>query len=331
MTSTAASDLRRNRRYALMIVLGAFGLFQFLNWTGFCYGQFRYVREKELIEIAARMVMARYEPHGERNKYYSSLEDFFAQNPNCCEVHYGSALNSSPLGRVVGFYDMIVEVHYRMSDTAPKYKYYDALIRMNACGRRLENMGIPEERGPRNYGDTLSPARELFFDASRTKMSSVTPMEFFLEQPPTESQLSQIPQSAKDVVIAKVRIDGRFAPQLLGHAPPPQSDIFAAAVEVIELLRGDVSREEVNVVSANNNRIEVRVVGVYFGVTSGGRPQRLKYPNTLTQMSRDYFIVSHLGNDRKRRLIGFPVTDQEYELWDKEVREERLRDRSGGR
>jgi hypothetical protein len=57
----------------------------------------------------------------------------------------------------------------------------------------------------------------------------------------------------------------------------------------------------------------------------------LKYPKTPTQKSRDYFIVSYLGNDRKRRLIGFPIAEQEYELWDEEVREKRLRDRSGGR
>jgi hypothetical protein len=170
----------------------------------------------------------------------------------------------------------------------------------------------------------------LFPDESRAQMSTASPTQFFLEQPPTESQLAQIPKSTRNVVIAKVRIDGRFV-YLPGEYTPPRSDLFVASVEIIELLRGDMSREAVNVVSANNNRIEVRVVEIYFGATAGGGPpQRLKYPNTLAQMSRDYFIVSRLGSDRKRRLIGFPVSDQEYELWDKEVREERLRDRLGG-
>jgi len=174
-------------------------------------------------------------------------------------------------------------------------------------------------------------AAAIFLNESREQpaTSSPFPTQFFLEQPPADSQLSQIPRSAKNVVIAKVRIDGPLV-YLPGEHTPPQSDLFSAGVEIIELLRGDASRETVHVVSGNDIRIGVRVVAVYFGVTAGGwPPQRLKYPNTPSQMSRDYFIVSHLGSDRRRRLIGFPVAEREYERWDTEVREDRLRNRPG--
>ncbi len=36
-----------------------------------------------------------------------------------------------------------------MSDTDPRYPYYQAYLTMNACGMRVNFHGIQEERGPR--------------------------------------------------------------------------------------------------------------------------------------------------------------------------------------
>jgi hypothetical protein len=142
----------------------------------------------------------------------------------------------------------------------------------------------------------------------------------FLEQAPTDAELARLPPGARDVIVAKVRVrEGPF--YLIGRdqsgAPPPlPKDLFAARVEVIDVLKGRTTT------SAQFD--------LSFGVPGPGR--RYKYPHTPRQKARDYFIVSHVEDDKVRRLLALPISEQEHAEWEKEVFEyERLRGRPGAR
>jgi hypothetical protein len=141
----------------------------------------------------------------------------------------------------------------------------------------------------------------------------------FLDAPPATADLSKLPATARDVIVAKVRIvEGLHylvARDQSGKFPPLPRDLFMALVEIVEVRVGK---------AATRQRYDV-----YFGVPGIGT--RIKYPHTPSQKTRDYFIVSHLDKDNKRRLIGFPVGEKEYEQWEMDVSEhERMRGRPGG-
>jgi hypothetical protein len=118
-----------------------------LNVSGFCYRKMRYVSEKELINSAVMLNLARHDPHGERNKMYETLDDFFRANPNCCKVSYYNQF-IAPLARLFGLYEVAVSVHYKISDTNEKYKYYSVDVLMSACGGIVRKLGTAEDHGP---------------------------------------------------------------------------------------------------------------------------------------------------------------------------------------
>jgi hypothetical protein len=124
-----------------------FALIQFLNFSGFCYREMRYLPEGELINIAVVLNLSKHDPKSERNKMYVSLANFFEENQNCCKLYYRNQL-IAPLARVFGVYEMVVNVNYKISDTSIKYKYYDSDVLINACGRVVEKMGTAEDHGP---------------------------------------------------------------------------------------------------------------------------------------------------------------------------------------
>jgi hypothetical protein len=130
----------------LMFFLAVLGL----NASGFCYSKFRYYSDKDLIDAAVKSSLERHDPVGERSKMYSSLEEFYRSNPACCRVHtLNHWMLSTPILRVFGYYEAVVEVYYQISDTAERYRYYDAHVRVNACGRVLDTMGTAEQSAPR--------------------------------------------------------------------------------------------------------------------------------------------------------------------------------------
>lgn len=67
-------------------------------------------------------------------------------------------------------------------------------------------------------------------------------ISFFRREPPIESDLAGLPNSARDVVVAKVRIVGRVSYLGPRERPsgPPMKDLFGARIEVLEVLRGSI-------------------------------------------------------------------------------------------
>jgi len=58
---------------------------------------------------------------------------------------------------------------------------------------------------------------------------------------------------------------------------------------------------------------------VFFG--KPGTSETYQTPRTPRMYARDYFIISYIAEDGVRRLIGSPVSREEYERWNTEVRE----------
>jgi hypothetical protein len=129
--------------------------------------------------------------------------------------------------------------------------------------------------------------------------------EMFLDRAPTNSDQAMLPQDARDVLIAKVRVVG--GPSWLGGRDqsgmrpplPLEMDLFGASIEVLDVLSGNVRA---------GTRLDV-----YFGRPGGQR--RYKLPLTSDQKRRDYFVVSYARDDGKRRLLAVPISREEYELW----------------
>jgi hypothetical protein len=143
---TARLRTRHLGALAIVVVLGAFEL---LNLTNFCYRDTRFLGENELISAAIKLNIARFDSQGERKKAYTSVSDFMSQNPNCCKLYYNNDLMYVTfLGRLIGIREVVVNVYYKMSDTADIYKFYDSFVKMNSCGDVLDAKGIPEQSGP---------------------------------------------------------------------------------------------------------------------------------------------------------------------------------------
>lgn len=113
--------------------------------TGFCFSRFRYYSDAELIDIVIKWNLTLHKPDSERDKIYPSLDEFHKLNPNCCRVHKtGHWMLSGP-----GAGDVIVNVHYKISDSAARPSYYDSHVRIGSCGNIRETGGTIEQQGPR--------------------------------------------------------------------------------------------------------------------------------------------------------------------------------------
>jgi hypothetical protein len=145
-------------------------------------------------------------------------------------------------------------------------------------------------------------------------------LQYFLDAPPANIDDSSVPPGTHDIVIAKVRNLEQPPVYLIGRhgsASPRPKDLFFTRIEIVDVLSGHAQ------VGARYD--------VYFGVPGWGGP-RFTYPHTPRQNTREYFVVSYVSEDDKRRLLPFPVTEHEYDAWYQEVLEYmRLRSKPGHR
>jgi hypothetical protein len=137
---------------------------------------------------------------------------------------------------------------------------------------------------------------------------------YFLDQPPAD--LDRIsPPTAHDIIVAKVRLTQRVSWTGGRHTADPK-DVLRTRVEITDVLRGTAQ------IGAQYN--------VFFGSPRG--PQNLMWPQTPDEHAREYFIVSYLEDDGRRRLAAFPESQDAYERWQNEIREyDRMRLRPGAR
>jgi hypothetical protein len=81
-------------------------------------------------------------------------------------------------------------------------------------------------------------------------------------------------------------------------------DQFVARLRVLERYFGDAP--------------EASEIDVFFAPS--GVMQKFTYPHTPSMKEREYFVVSFVGEDGRRRLLGYPIIQSEYEQWDAERR-----------
>jgi hypothetical protein len=137
---------------ALMLFLIALG---YLNATGFCYRESRYLTNKQLISAAAIEAVKTNRAYAaiEQRIEYASATDLIARNPDCCivikDVGDQSAdpfLRDVAPDRIFGSYVLAVEVIYRARQDGPKpfdhHTYY-----LGACAERLDYSGSAEAYG----------------------------------------------------------------------------------------------------------------------------------------------------------------------------------------
>jgi len=128
----------------------------------------------------------------------------------------------------------------------------------------------------------------------------VPAVKYFLDEKPDSEDIQKLPSPARQVLIAKVKalstiyVGGR-------DGVISSKDQFFARLRVLEIIFGDAS--------------EASEIGVFFGAI--GVPN-IKYPHTPSMLEREYFVVSYVGEDGRRRLLGYPIAHSEYEQWDAE-------------
>jgi len=127
-----------------VVVLLCIAVFEYLNFTGFCYGARRYLADDEFILKALRREVAVNKAYGESENRisYETPEALQTQNPNCCVVTRKDDpyLEESLWNRMFGSYVLLVEVAYRAKQDGPKPFYSDVFF-ANACGEILDRSG----------------------------------------------------------------------------------------------------------------------------------------------------------------------------------------------
>ncbi len=145
-------------------------------------------------------------------------------------------------------------------------------------------------------------------------------MKYFLDAPPTQNDLANLPSQAHNVIVAKVRLSNGAPVYLVrrDESGSPSSFIpkylFFARVEVLDVVSGLAKSGE--------------QLGVFFATPRQG--QKVITPRTPAMIARTYFVVIFLNADNERQLLQLPASADEYNKWEAEWLEcERIRGRPG--
>ncbi|WFU15576.1 hypothetical protein [Bradyrhizobium sp. CB3481] len=133
------------------------------------------------------------------------------------------------------------------------------------------------------------------------------PLQYFLDNAPNDIGASTLPATAKDVLLARVRLLGA-ASGLGGRIPPggrgkyPLKERLAASLRVREVLSG----------SASVDSIFDATFGVIDQIYS-----LIPAPRTKSELERDYFVLLYADDGGQWYLAGFPMGEAEYQKWEK--------------
>lgn len=131
---------------------------------------------------------------------------------------------------------------------------------------------------------------------------------YFLDRVPESLDSSTLPKTARAVVVARVRIEGRLTYLVgrdqSGRSPPLPPYLFYARLKIMDVRTGHAATGE--------------TVDVTFAVPNSSAA--IKYPHTPNQLDRDYEVIMYSTEDGEHHLAGFPVSEAQYMQWDAEVR-----------
>ena len=130
--------------------------------------------------------------------------------------------------------------------------------------------------------------------------------KFFLDAPPSNSELARLPTNATNVIVAKVCILGsvfsRVGRDQSGMPPPQPKYIFGAEVKLLDVLQGNAKRDSRYVVS----------------FAAPNLAAHFTFPHTPEMRARNYFIVSY-EDSGERLLVGYPENSEEFASWQAEM------------
>jgi hypothetical protein len=126
-----------------------------------------------------------------------------------------------------------------------------------------------------------------------------TPVAYFSEGTDNLAEaLNNLPPDAKDIVVAKVRLQQSVIWMGGRHCEGCTNDIWFTRLKITEALRGKAE------------------VGQVFDVLLGQRNENRKYiavPRTPDQRSREYTVVVYSMGDGNQRLASFPISKSQYD------------------
>jgi hypothetical protein len=129
--------MKRIKILAVVLLFAA----EVLIFSGFSFGQIRWVSDEELIgkaaDVAADLKIG--------NVVYQSGDDLLHKNPTCCQVYRFSHDWNHLLWRLIGWYVVVAEVHFRTNEST-EYPFYNLEVAFSASGKRLDNRGIEVDR-----------------------------------------------------------------------------------------------------------------------------------------------------------------------------------------
>jgi hypothetical protein len=143
---------------SLVLAVAIIGVFEYLNFSGYCYSECRYLSDRELIEKAVQYNLKNPPGVGGVTQY-ASLDEFFAMNADCCFLERGGheTLQEGTWVRLFGWYVAVADIWYRLGDVGLD-AYYNSLVALNSCGQVKQRLG-PLYPFPRPPSKARSKAR----------------------------------------------------------------------------------------------------------------------------------------------------------------------------
>ena len=135
-------------------------------------------------------------------------------------------------------------------------------------------------------------------------------LAYFLDEEPSDVRRAALPETARDVVVAKVNLTRGpiylVAREQSGVRGPQPEYLFKSWLRVAQVIRGPAS------------------VGEQFDVTFGkpnssGRITMV--PHTHDEVNREYFVIAYVGDNGQRHLAGYPIGEEKYRAYEAAVME----------
>jgi hypothetical protein len=143
----AARIARLGRRLVGLTVVCVFLSIELLNYTGFCWSEFRYYSDQDFLDAAVQANL-KFQLAGDlRDKMYATLDQFYRENPNCCRLYKWGHDDVADF-RLVGFYVAVAEIWYRALTEGPT-PFYQTVVTLDACRRVNGNRGMLVYLSPR--------------------------------------------------------------------------------------------------------------------------------------------------------------------------------------
>lgn len=144
--------------------------------------------------------------------------------------------------------------------------------------------------------------------------------KYFLDVPPTQEDLANLPSHARDVIVAKVRLSNGGPVYLVrrDESGRPSSSVtkylFFARIELLDVVSGPAKSGD--------------QLGIFFATPRQG--QRDLTPRTPAMIAHTYFVLIFLNPDNEHQLLQWPASEDEYNRWEAEWLEcERISGRPG--